>query len=524
MINYICQKRTNESRKPKPPVECFHIEYFYLAASLMAKKPTIIGNYHLLDTIGEGNFAKVKLGMHLVTKQQVAIKIIDKTNIEKDTFSKLNREIRAMKGLSHPNIVKLYEVMETSANVFLVMEYCSGGELYNHIVNHSKMKEAEARKYFRQIVFAVEYCHSKNVIHRDIKVENLLLDHNMDIKVADFGFTNNFKKDKKLMTWCGSPPYAAPELFIGKAYTGPEVDVWSMGVVLFVLVCGELPFKGDTIKDVRKEVLKCEITFPSQVSSDCEHLIKKILVVNSESRYKIPEIMAHKWFKEGIDIQTERAKYKKLEAARDEVAAKTEFDCFSFGISPERLKISKDKALFDEVYAMYHLMLDKKTSELLSDTSKTSILSNKYTAEPMRQRKLAAGQPQQQILKSVNILEIQKKLEEYELGSDFKDSNSILGKGEAAGRKITFATDLTNFQDLETGIKSLVNTLNVLKIPYQKSGDVYYCILPNLEFELQLKKQSGQNLVGLRHRRSVGDVLAYKIKCQLILQNLQNCK
>ncbi|CAG2058968.1 unnamed protein product, partial [Timema podura] len=184
-----------------------------------------IGKYKLLKTIGKGNFAKVKLAKHMPTGKEVAIKIIDKTQL---------------------NPVKLFQVIETEKTLYLVMEYASGGEVFDYLVLHGRMKEKEARAKFRQIVSAVQYCHQKKIIHRDLKAENLLLDSEMNIKIADFGFSNEFTPGNKLDTFCGSPPYAAPELFQGKKYDGPEVDVWSLGVILYTLVSGSLPFDGST--------------------------------------------------------------------------------------------------------------------------------------------------------------------------------------------------------------------------------------------------------------------------------------
>uniref|UniRef100_A0A3B4ZZE8 non-specific serine/threonine protein kinase n=1 Tax=Stegastes partitus TaxID=144197 RepID=A0A3B4ZZE8_9TELE len=187
-----------------------------------------VGNYRLLKTIGKGNFAKVKLARHTLTGREVAIKIIDKTQLNPTSLQKV---------CSHlvPVFVKLFEVIETEKTLYLVMEYASGGEVFDYLVAHGRMKEKEARAKFRQIVSAVEYCHQKRIVHRDLKAENLLLDADMNIKIADFGFSNEFTMGSKLDTFCGSPPYAAPELFQGKKYDGPEVDVWSLGVILYTL-------------------------------------------------------------------------------------------------------------------------------------------------------------------------------------------------------------------------------------------------------------------------------------------------
>lgn len=217
--------------------------------------------------------------------------------------------------LDHPNIVKLFQVIETEKTLYLVMEYASGGEVFDYLVLHGRMKEKEARAKFRQIVSAVQYCHQKKIIHRDLKAENLLLDSEMNIKIADFGFSNEFTPGNKLDTFCGSPPYAAPELFqgkefssgynissgflselfkfnlraidsrfAGKKYDGPEVDVWSLGVILYTLVSGSLPFDGSTLRELRERVLRGKYRIPFYMSTDCENLLKKFLVLNPTKR------------------------------------------------------------------------------------------------------------------------------------------------------------------------------------------------------------------------------------------------
>lgn len=180
--------------------------------------------------------------------------------------------------------MKLFEVIQTEKTLYLVMEYASGGEVFDYLVAHGRMKEKEARAKFRQIVSAVQYLHQKHIVHRDLKAENLLLDADMNIKIADFGFSNEFVPGSKLDTFCGSPPYAAPELFQGKKYDGPEVDVWSLGVILYTLVSGSLPFDGQNLKELRERVLRGKYRIPFYMSTDCENLLKKFLVLNPLKR------------------------------------------------------------------------------------------------------------------------------------------------------------------------------------------------------------------------------------------------
>ena len=182
-----------------------------MATTNRSSGPVRVGHYDMERTIGKGNFAVVKLATHIATKTKVAIKIIDKTQLDEDNLKKIYREIEIMKLLRHPHIIRLYQVMQSERMLYLVTEYASGGEIFDHLVAHGRMNEKDARKKFRQIVSAVAYCHSRGIVHRDLKAENLLLDANRNIKIADFGFSNFFHPDSPLKTWCGSPPYAAPE-------------------------------------------------------------------------------------------------------------------------------------------------------------------------------------------------------------------------------------------------------------------------------------------------------------------------
>jgi len=220
------------------------------------------GVYKIIKTLGKGNFAKVKLAIHLPTGREVAIKVIDKTPLNSSAREKLYREVKIMKLLNHPNIVRLFQVIESERSLYLVMEYASGGELFDHLVKNGRMREPDARMLFRQLVSAIEYCHRKSVVHRDLKAENLLLDQHMNIKIADFGFSNTFDANAPLETFCGSPPYAAPELFMGRKYSGPEVDSWSLGVVLYTLVIGILPFDGGNLKELRENVIRGKYQVP----------------------------------------------------------------------------------------------------------------------------------------------------------------------------------------------------------------------------------------------------------------------
>jgi len=326
-----------------------------------------IGKYRLLKTIGKGNFAKVKLAKHIPTGKEVAIKIIDKTQLNPGSLQKLFREVRIMKTLDHPNIVKLFQVIETEKTLYLVMEYASGGEVFDYLVLHGRMKEKEARAKFRQIVSAVQYCHQKKIIHRDLKAENLLLDSEMNIKIADFGFSNEFIPGNKLDTFCGSPPYAAPELFQGKKYDGPEVDVWSLGVILYTLVSGSLPFDGSTLRELRERVLRGKYRIPFYMSTDCENLLKKFLVLNPARRASLEVIMRDKWMNMGYE-EDELTPFK--ESTLDISDQKRIEILVGMGYSRPDVEDSLRLHKFDDTYASY-LLLGRKSTDVESEGSRS---------------------------------------------------------------------------------------------------------------------------------------------------------
>ncbi|XP_034532242.1 serine/threonine-protein kinase MARK2 isoform X29 [Notolabrus celidotus] len=319
-----------------------------------------IGNYRLLKTIGKGNFAKVKLARHVLTGKEVAVKIIDKTQLNSSSLQKLFREVRIMKMLNHPNIVKLFEVIETEKTLYLVMEYASGGEVFDYLVAHGRMKEKEARAKFRQIVSAVQYCHQKCIVHRDLKAENLLLDADMNIKIADFGFSNEFTLGNKLDTFCGSPPYAAPELFQGKKYDGPEVDVWSLGVILYTLVSGSLPFDGQNLKELRERVLRGKYRIPFYMSTDCENLLKKFLILNPSKRGSLEQIMRDRWMNVGYEEEELKPYIEPMPDYKD--PRRTDV-MLQMGFSLEEIQDSLVNQKYNDVMAAY-LLLDYRNSEL----------------------------------------------------------------------------------------------------------------------------------------------------------------
>ncbi|KAI6067860.1 Non-specific serine/threonine protein kinase [Aix galericulata] len=324
--------------------------------------------------------------------ENVAIKIIDKTQ------------------LNPTSLQKLFEVIETEKTLYLIMEYASGGEVFDYLVAHGRMKEKEARAKFRQIVSAVQYCHQKHIVHRDLKAENLLLDADMNIKIADFGFSNEFTVGNKLDTFCGSPPYAAPELFQGKKYDGPEVDVWSLGVILYTLVSGSLPFDGQNLKELRERVLRGKYRIPFYMSTDCENLLKRFLVLNPTKRGTLEQIMKDRW----INAGHEEDELKPFVEPELDISDQKRIDIMvGMGYSQEEIQESLSKMKYDEITATY-LLLGRKSSELdASDSSSSSNLSL-AKVRPSSDLNNSTGQsPHHKVQRSISSSQKQRRYSDH---------------------------------------------------------------------------------------------------------------
>lgn len=272
-------------------------------SNLNPPRNILFGKYEMGRVLGQGTFAKVYYGKNLISNESVAIKVINKDHIKREgLMEQIKREISIMRLVRHPNIVELKEVMATKGKIYFVMEYVKGGELFAKVAK-GKLKEDLARKYFQQLVSAVDFCHSRGVSHRDLKPENLLLDDNKDLKVSDFGLSalpEQLWNDGLLHTRCGTPAYVAPEVLSKKGYDGAKADIWSCGVILFVLLAGYLPFQAENVMKMYRKVFKAEYDFPPWFSTDAKRLISELLVSDPEKRISIPEIMQNPWFQKGF--------------------------------------------------------------------------------------------------------------------------------------------------------------------------------------------------------------------------------
>ncbi|KAH9797353.1 CBL-interacting serine/threonine-protein kinase 12 [Citrus sinensis] len=263
----------------------------------------LLGRYEIGKLLGHGTFAKVYHARNVKSGESVAIKVIDKEKILKSGLvAHIKREISILRRVRHPNIVQLFEVMATKSKIYFVMEYVRGGELFNKVAK-GRLKEDLARKYFQQLISAVGFCHARGVYHRDLKPENLLLDENGDLKVSDFGLSavsDQIRQDGLFHTFCGTPAYVAPEVLSRKGYDAAKVDIWSCGVILFVLMAGYLPFQDQNIMVMYKKIYKGEFRSPRWFSPDLIRLLTKLLDTNPDKRITIPEIMENRWFRKGF--------------------------------------------------------------------------------------------------------------------------------------------------------------------------------------------------------------------------------
>uniref|UniRef100_A0A5B7AQ77 non-specific serine/threonine protein kinase n=1 Tax=Davidia involucrata TaxID=16924 RepID=A0A5B7AQ77_DAVIN len=276
------------------------------ATAMKTKKESqglLLGRYEIGKLLGHGTFAKVYLARNIQTNENVAIKVLDKEKILKGgLMAHIKREISILRLVRHPNIVQLFEVMATKAKIFFVMEYVRGGELFNKVAK-GRLKEQIARKYFQQLISAVGFCHARGVFHRDLKPENLLLDENGDLKVSDFGLSavsDQIRQDGLFHTFCGTPAYVAPEVLARKGYDAAKVDIWSCGVILFVLMAGYLPFHDQNIMALYRKIYKGEFRCPRWFSPELIRLFSRLLDTNPETRITIPDIMNTRWFKKGF--------------------------------------------------------------------------------------------------------------------------------------------------------------------------------------------------------------------------------
>ncbi|KAF3339552.1 CBL-interacting protein kinase 8 isoform X1 [Carex littledalei] len=257
-----------------------------------------VGKYEVGRTIGEGTFAKVKFAQNTETGESVAMKVLDRATIIKHRMvDQIKREISIMKLVRHPHVVRLHEVLASRTKIYIILEFITGGELFDKIMRHGKLSENDSRKYFQQLIDGVDFCHNKGVYHRDLKPENLLLDSQGNLKISDFGLSALPDPGVNVLrTTCGTPNYVAPEVISHKGYNGALADIWSCGVILYVLMAGYLPFDEVDLTTLYDKIGRAEYSFPRWFSNGAKSLIRRILDPNPDSRIRIEDIKADEWF------------------------------------------------------------------------------------------------------------------------------------------------------------------------------------------------------------------------------------
>ena len=319
----------------------------------------VLRGYRPGRTLGIGSFSKVKAAEHITSGRRVAIKVLNRAKIRAlDMEEKVLREVKILRLFRHPHVIKLYEVLETPTDIFLVMEHIPSGELFDYIVERGRLSEGEARRFVQQLVSAVECCHRNRVVHRDLKPENLLLDAEMNVKVADFGLSNVMRDGHFLKTSCGSPNYAAPEVISGQLYAGPEVDVWSIGVILYALLCGSLPFDDENIPALFKKIKAGEYTFPNHLSPIVRDLIGRMLLVDPLKRATLSEVQQHPWFVYSLPRYLAISHYIGSLTSPDKFDVEAMTETLRLGFSRELLFDSLSRRLQNDATVTYYLILD----------------------------------------------------------------------------------------------------------------------------------------------------------------------
>ena len=417
-----------------------------------------LGDYIIKQTIGKGTFSKVKLGINKTTNQKVAIKILEKCKIvEKDDLERIVREMSIITKLNHQNVIKVFEMYETSENFLIIMEYCEGGELFNYIVEHQRLSEEETAYFFYQLINGIEYIHSQKIVHRDLKPENLLLDSNNILKIIDFGLSNYYN-GTYLSTPCGSPCYASPEMVGGNTYNGFYIDVWSTGIILFAMMCGYLPFEDPDNEVLFKKILECKLHYPSHLSPLAKDIMKKILVTDPEKRIKIEEIKQHKFYLKGKKLFNLKFKDENNEQPKHD---QTNEEDDNDDTNPREIK---SDLLYRPIVTEAKKNNVAINNQLFKDYFENSTKNNKVRKMP----KINIVNTQQNSLHSPNLnqkLSNKKKINSVTTENEFFDFSKR--KQIIRNRKQPVESKKNNFSTLNE-TPNYLNNLNFLKLTLNK--------------------------------------------------------
>ena len=452
-----------------------------------------VGDYIIKKTLGQGTFGKVKLGIHKPTNEKVAIKILEKSKIiEKDDEIRVKRELEMMPKFNHNNVILVTEIFSNRDNFYIVMEYCEGGELFNYIVKKRRLAEEEAAFFFYQIISGLEYIHSLGIVHRDLKPENLLLGKDHILKIIDFGLSNYFSK-KLLVTPCGSPCYASPEMVSGNKYNGFRIDIWSTGIILYAMLCGYLPFEDKDNEVLFKKILRCKLELPPHLSHSSKDLMLKILVTNPEKRITIQEIKRHPFYLKGKAIFNQEFSYRKIpkeiELTEEEAmifnVMKTEGDDLSMKNKKNHLYSSlsppKEKTIKDIIPTS-----DKKTHNKTDITKNIITVPNSSNKAPLK----SSIEPNQRNFKDDLLKQYHKIINtEPNLQPSFKMHNPSLsekkkqtpytGKPQSSKSKTTSNHPFSSINNINISTFLNATYMNSMRYPMSKTINHNINTMPN---------------------------------------------
>ncbi|XP_060856605.1 serine/threonine-protein kinase BRSK2 isoform X2 [Metopolophium dirhodum] len=369
-----------------------HQEQFVYSATVDVQQ--YVGPYRLEKTLGKGQTGLVKLGIHCVTGRNVAIKIINREKLSESVLLKVEREIAIMKLIDHPHVLGLSDVYENKRYLYLILEHVSGGELFDYLVKKGRLTPKEARRFFRQIISALDFCHSHLICHRDLKPENLLLDEKTNIKIADFGMASLQPNGSMLETSCGSPHYACPEVIRGEKYDGRKADVWSCGVILYALLVGALPFDDDNLRQLLEKVKKGVFHIPHFVPPDCQNLLRGMIEVNPEKRLTLKDINKHSWVIAGgkgevhlgmsmIDVIQTHIIPSSNDLDTDVLQAISSLGCFK---DREKLTAALLSVDHNTEKVIYFLLLERKKRRPANEDDTVAVKNTKNSFDPPKKR------------------------------------------------------------------------------------------------------------------------------------------
>ena len=405
----------------------------------------MINDFKFIKTIGEGTFGKVKSAIEINTGQKVSIKILNKNMIKgKENIEQINREIKILKTLNHPNLIKLFQIIEDNSHYYIITEYVNGGELFNLIVKNKYLSENLASIFFIQLIYALEFLKLKNISHRDIKPENILIRNNKEILLIDFGLSSQFKEGELINTPCGSPCYAAPEMLLGYNYNGFASDIWSCGIVLFTMVCGYLPYEEETNEKLCKKIFSTKLEIPERITPQCKDLLMKLLEINPKKRPSLEEIKNHKFLNYGVIWYKEHfcKIMKKYELKKENINLDILDNMNKYGIEDSNENIINDilNDKHNKNTMIYYLLLDKYGIDwkYIKDNTIGKLIAKPSFFEKIKQKNLIEEDDLE-----CNLVELKSSLDNYTQRNEHienKNKNpkklSILNNQKKIKRKI----------------------------------------------------------------------------------------